>query len=32
MTIVVVGDRKQVDPQLKPWTSTAPRPKGARAK
>lgn len=32
MTIVVVGDRKQVDSQLKPWTGATPRPKGARTK
>lgn len=30
MTIVVVGDRKQIDAQLKPWgTGDAPRRKGA---
>jgi predicted Zn-dependent peptidase len=33
MTIVVVGDRKQIDAQLKPWTSGSnPKPKSSRAR
>jgi zinc protease len=29
MTLAVVGDRKQIDSQLRPWTTTATRPKAA---